>query len=308
MVCALRKSAIKPNHARRYGNRRAFLVIIPATTHDINIMSKRLSAFSYYGGKNSKLDWLLPQLETPHRTYCELFAGSLAVMLNKSRVKHEVVNDLAGEIVSFWTALRDHRDEFINKIMDSPPGEAEFKRIISLPPTDDVMETGRRFYIRITQAFSGVPTRKHHSFGKALRHNNVRDNLTEVANRLRGVLIENTDACRLMTRVINNHRYEDESVLFYADPPYVAATRQDMDIYIHDEFNHDEFLGAVLDAPDFCKFAISGYDNQLYNSTLADWHRVELETQLIVRNNGKRRTEVLWLNYEPSAMKQSHLL
>jgi len=43
---------------------------------------KKLIAFGWYGGKYSHPDWLLPFLpECTH--YCELFAGSGAVLLNR---------------------------------------------------------------------------------------------------------------------------------------------------------------------------------------------------------------------------------
>ena len=43
---------------------------------------KKLIAFGWYGGKFSHLDWLLPKLpDCLH--YCEPFAGSGAVLLNR---------------------------------------------------------------------------------------------------------------------------------------------------------------------------------------------------------------------------------
>ena len=62
---------------------------------------KNLIAFGYYGGKNSKLNFILPNLETPHKTYVELCGGSAAVMLNKPRAEIEVLNDLSNEVITF---------------------------------------------------------------------------------------------------------------------------------------------------------------------------------------------------------------
>lgn len=269
-------------------------------------MKSNLKAFGYYGGKFSKLDWLLPQLETPHKTYVELCGGSAAVLLNKPRAQVEVLNDLAGEVADFWKAMREHPDELITAIKNSPAGEAEFKRILVDPQSDDLVETARRFYVHVVQAFSGVPKCTSHSFARgALRYSNAIKNLNAVAERMRGVVVENTTATRLVSRVVDDRwGYERlQPILFYADPPYTADSRKSKDNYLHDDFDHEKFLGVVLDTPDFCKFAISGYDNELYNSMLSDWHRVELETRLIVRNNGKMRTEVLWRNYEPSTLQ-----
>jgi len=260
---------------------------------------KNLSAFSYFGGKLSKLDFILPQLATPHRTYVESCAGSAAVLLNKSRVKNEILNDSAEEVADFWKAMRECPDELQRLIECSPSGGVEFKRILSAPPTDNLAERARRFYMRVTQAFSNMPSSKTYSMTQSLlrfRH----DRLKSSVDRLRGVCVENVDSVRLIKRVIGmNHSGVLSPVLFYADPPYTADSRDGAGEYIHDDFNHEEFLDAVLDAPSFCKFAISGYPNKLYDNRLADWHRVELDVnRSATRSRGRaRRTEVLWRNY-----------
>ncbi|MDR0370336.1 MAG: DNA adenine methylase [Prevotellaceae bacterium] len=66
---------------------------------------KKLIAFGWYGGKFSHLDWLLPQLpDCVH--YCEPFAGSGAVLLNKIPSPVETYNDIDGEVVNFFKVLR----------------------------------------------------------------------------------------------------------------------------------------------------------------------------------------------------------
>jgi len=260
-----------------------------------------MRAFAYYGGKNSKLKFILPQLETEHAMYCELFAGSLAVLLNKRRARYEIVNDLAEDVINFWVALRDREDELHRAIMMSPAGGAEFNRCVSAPPTDDVVERARRFYVRIGGAYGAIPTITRHSFAVLFSYLANRPHLRDVAARMQDVIVENVDAVKLIERVVNAVRRPGARriILFYADPPYTAESRKSVGGYIHDDFNHDEFLDAVLGAPDFCKFAISGYPNNLYDSRLAGWHRVEFGAQAMSRAQGNRqRTEVLWRNYD----------
>jgi DNA adenine methylase len=62
--------------------------------------------FGWYGGKFSHLDWLLPLLPPCHH-YCEPFAGSGAVLLNRAPSAVETYNDIDGDVVNFFRVLRD---------------------------------------------------------------------------------------------------------------------------------------------------------------------------------------------------------
>ena len=63
---------------------------------------KKLIPFGWYGGKFSHLDWLRPLLPDCHH-YCEPFAGSGAVLLNREPAPVETFNDLDGEVVNWVT-------------------------------------------------------------------------------------------------------------------------------------------------------------------------------------------------------------
>jgi len=65
---------------------------------------RKLIAFGWYGGKFNHLAWLLPLLPDC-RHYCEPFAGSAAVLLNRAPSPVETYDDLDGEVVNFL-ALR----------------------------------------------------------------------------------------------------------------------------------------------------------------------------------------------------------
>jgi len=270
-----------------------------------------LKAFSYYGGKFSKLDFILPQLKTHHLMYCELFAGSLAVLLNKIPCKREIVNDMAEEVADFWRCLRERRDDLLDALDATPPGEAEYKRVLKAPPTDDLVERTRRFFVIVTQSFNNVPNGKNCSLRGFIDYNNTRDVLPLVAERLRKVVVENRDAVKMLRRlegfVWGGKKFCP--VLIYADPPYAAETRRATGQYIHDDFDHEEFLDAVITMPSYFKIAISGYDNALYDSMLdrAGWHRVEMTTARYAgtHRTGKTRTEVLWRNYTLSNHQRS---
>lgn len=72
--------------------------------------------FGWYGGKFSHLDWLLPHLPKAHH-YCEPFAGSAAVLLNRDPSPVETYNDVDGDVVNFFRVLRDEGPELQRAII-----------------------------------------------------------------------------------------------------------------------------------------------------------------------------------------------
>src|SRR5436309_7305403 len=91
----------------------------------ISRTKRKLIAFGWYGGKYSHLDWLLPLLPPCHH-YCEPFAGSAAVLLNREPSPVETYNDLDGEVVNFFRVLRSQKAELIESIGLTPFSREEF--------------------------------------------------------------------------------------------------------------------------------------------------------------------------------------
>ena len=89
---------------------------------------RRRIVFGWYGGKFSHLDWLLPLLPKCHH-YCEPFAGSGAVLINREPAPVETYNDIDGDVVNFFRVLRDRHEELIRAIALTP-----FSR--GVPPGD----------------------------------------------------------------------------------------------------------------------------------------------------------------------------
>ena len=85
----------------------------------------KVIAFGWYGGKFSHLNWLLPLLPKAQH-YCEPFAGSAAVLLNREPAPVETYNDIDGEVVNFFRVLRDQKEQLIEAIGLTPFSRAEF--------------------------------------------------------------------------------------------------------------------------------------------------------------------------------------
>lgn len=86
---------------------------------------EKLIPFGWYGGKFSHLAWLLPWLPECHH-YCEPFAGSGAVLLNRAPSPIETYNDLDGEVVNFFRVLRDEKEKLVEAIGLTPYSREEF--------------------------------------------------------------------------------------------------------------------------------------------------------------------------------------
>src|ERR1700691_2004070 len=101
--------------------------------------SGKLIAFGWFGGEFSHLEWLLPLLPACHH-YCEPFAGSAAVLLNREPSPVETYNDIDGEVVHFFRTLRDHKGAVIEAIGLTPFSREEFyvacELDASLPPVE----------------------------------------------------------------------------------------------------------------------------------------------------------------------------
>lgn len=116
---------------------------------------KKLIPFGWYGGKFSHLDWLLPLLPKCHH-YCEPFAGSAAVLLNRPPAPVETYNDIDGEVANFFRVLRDHKAELVERIGLTPFSREEFALACELAADAPPVERARRFYVRARQVRTGL--------------------------------------------------------------------------------------------------------------------------------------------------------
>jgi len=272
--------------------------------------SKKHIAFGWYGGKFSHLDWLpalLPQAPRVHH-YCEPFAGSAAVLLNRAPSSVETYNDIDGEVVHFFKVLRDQYEALVRAIALTPFSREEYHLAIHGDTENiDSVERARRFYIRARQTRTGLAqtaslgrwancknTSRSGMSGVVSRWLGGVDGLTAIAERLLRVQIENRPAVDVI------RLYDSPKTLFYCDPPYLHATRGDSNAYGFEmnEEQHRE-LAQVLNA---CEgmVAVSGYAHPLMDELFPKtrWFKTEGASKTI-HSTKDQRTEILWTNYEP---------
>ena len=264
---------------------------------------RRLIAFGWYGGKFSHLDWLLPLLPEAHH-YCEPFAGSGAVLLNRSPSPVETYNDIDGELVNFFRVLRDHPDEVTRAIALTPFSREEFHQAIydKSGEVSDV-ERARRFYVRARQARTGLAqtatlgrwancknTSRSGMAGVISRWLGGVEGLPEISLRLLRVQIENRPALDVI------RLYDGPKTLFYCDAPYVHESRGDRKAYGFemDEREHRELAAALVTCRGMV--AISGYRGALMDERYSAWRRVDAPEKQC-HSIKKLRQESVWLNY-----------
>jgi len=271
----------------------------------------RLIVFGWYGGKFSHLEWLLPLLPACHH-YCEPFAGSAAVLLNRDPSPVETYNDIDGDVVNFFRVLRDHHEELIRLISLTPFSREEYYTAI-YGETEGIseVEKARRFYIKARQTRTGLAqtaslgrwancknTSRAGMSGVVSRWLGGVDALDEIAQRLIRVQIENRPAIEVI------RLYDSPETLFYCDPPYLHATRGDSSAYGFemDEAEHKKLAQTLNECKG--KVAVSGYDHPLMEKLFPKkrWFKTTGAYRTIHSTKGTRQ-EVLWTNYDPSSTR-----
>lgn len=240
-----------------------------------------------------------------HECYVEPFCGAASVLLNKSRVAAEVINDLDGELVAFFRVLRESPEKLIRAIELTPFARDEF--VLSKDRGDHLqpVEKARRLYVRCWQAMH-AGLRPKETGWRACKGTNRKtsaadefadiEHLWPIVNRLRGVQIENDSAVKVI------QRYDSSHTLFYVDPPYVRTTRSHKwgkDGYKHEmlEADHEALLETLHSASGMV--LLSAYQTPQYDELLVrGWKRTEKEVRTFVNRRAK---ESLYLN--PAAQK-----
>lgn len=268
--------------------------------------------FPYYGAK-ARLAPLLARLLPAHRVYVEPFAGSAAVLFAKEPSPHEVINDLDGNVTTFFRCLRERPDELIRAIRLTPYARDEFAAAAGPRDAIDDVERARLFWVRSTQSFNATGGSWSKcgpgSWSDGMRRGSSQaesiaaaaDRLDLVVERLRRVVVDNRPALDVIAK------YDAADVAIYADPPYLGSTRNGrarrntVTDYAHDMHTEAEHraLAELLGA---CNAAVllSGYDSPLYRELYDGWDRLEVRVQKPTANRagskGVFAVEVVWSN------------
>ena len=233
-------------------------------------------ALKYYGGKWKIAPWVI-SFFPEHQNYVEPCGGAASVLLRKNKSPLETYNDIDFRVVNFFSVLREHPNELIQKIRLTPWSRVEFEqsRLLSCNPVEDA----RRFFVCSWQSFSfqaagtwrvikNYSTRPRPAGFDMMRV----EHLYAVAERLQNVQLENRDALD----VIKN--YDGPNTLIYFDPPYLKSTRVHKDSYNYEvDENFHEKAAEILNT---CRsfVVLSGYKSPEYKKYYEDngWYRFDI--------------------------------
>lgn len=246
----------------------------------------------YFGGK-TRLAPKIVEYFPAHDIYVDAYGGAAGMLLCKPRAFKDVYNDLDGEMVNLFAVIRDRTPELAHSVYLTPVSAMDFQ--IANIRTDDQIEQARRTLYRMAMSFSTTAIQGVARTGwrpRALKSSvhvnwyNMPDEIIEIAERMRGVVIENDYALSVIDR------YDSRKTLFYIDPPYVIDTRVQKESYKFemDEAQHELLLSTLLGVKGMV--IVSGYHHKLYDRMLAKWRVVEIEDKA---DSLEKRVEVLWI-------------
>ena len=254
----------------------------------------------YYGGKarlgkwiNQFLPWKWDQI------YVEPYGGMAGVLHNREPVKIEIINDLNDRVINWWRVVRDHTDELIHLVRNTPSSRSEFVNSINNLDNLKLDDVKRALYYQIVVHQSMIKGDGHPTWVLSFQQEynkqwkDPQRRIELLADRMRLVQLESRDALEVLDRT---KRFE-KSVI-YVDPPYISADRaayrkscRDIDV---------SSLTAIL-LRQRGKVAISGYNDEWDH---LDW--VCLEKQVTFSGThtadhanaeASRRVEKLWVNW-----------
>lgn len=253
----------------------------------------------YPGSKWRIAQWIVNQIPE-HHSYLEPYFGSGAILFNKKPSNIETVNDLDNRICTLFKLIKENSEELARTVALTPYSRYEYNNTFNNEPKTD-MEKALQLLIQCWQGH-GFRTNGY----KVGWKNDVqgRENMYAVYNwyrlpewiigitdRLKQVQIENRPALEVIKR------FWYSNVFIYLDPPYILGTRAAKQYkYEMSDQEHTELLELLLQFPG--KVMLSGYENELYNEVLKDWHKES--TKGHAEYYGADRKEVIWMNYEPT--------
>lgn len=257
-------------------------------------------ASGYIGGKRNLVKRIVPLIDgTPHGSYAEPFVGMGGIFLKrKRRPRAEYINDVSGDVATFFRVLQEHYAYFIDMLRFRVTSRAEFERLKAMrgEQLTDLQRAVRFLYLQ-RLAFGGKVEGRNfgvdRTSGARFNVNRLEPMLADIHDRLAGVVIEQLGYGEFI------RRYDGDGTLFYLDPPYWGCeTDYGQDVFSRGDF---ETLAAQL-AGIRGKFILSINDTPGVRAVFAAFRMAEYDTTYTVGGKGATKAaELLISNYDIAA-------
>lgn len=254
-------------------------------------------AAGYIGGKRNLAGRLVPIIDAvDHDGYAEPFVGMGGIFLRRRRrPKCEFINDVSGDVATFFRVLQEHYAYFIDMLRFRVASRAEFERLRALPPErlTDLQRAARFLYLQ-RLAFGGKVQGRNFGMspGQGARFNvtTLEPMLAEIHERLAGVVIEQLGYADFI------RRYDRPGMLFYLDPPYWGCeTDYGQDVFARGDF---EALAAQL-AGIKGRFLLSINDTPGVREVFGAFHMREAATTYTIGASAAKRVgELVISNFD----------
>jgi len=235
------------------------------------------------GGKNNSVKVIM-KLIPYHNSYVEVFGGGASLLFKKELSYFEVYNDKEDNLYNYMRVIRDKPGEFMRYLRRTPKGRKGYNL-----KGKSLMERVVLFYIRKKSSYGNTGT----YFCQNKMDSEFEPKFKEVLSwsmRLRNVWIENLDYKELI------RKYDKDDTLFYLDPPYETARKDDyMENWVKE--NHIELAGILKNLKG--KFILS-YNDSPFIRKLYKWCKIyEIDVSIRMKWRSKIKSkELIIINYE----------
>lgn len=245
-------------------------------------LPKARPVIGWPGGKGRLLKHIRPLL-TEHHLYCEVFGGGGAVLLDKPESPLEVINDINGDLISFYRQIKFHLDPVLDEMDLVMNSRREFKDYLAQPGLTEIQRAAR-WYIRNKLSFGGLG--QH--FGTSRCTGTA--SLGSRAQRMLAIRALNRRFDRVCIEELPWEKcvetYDGPGTLFFFDPPYLDA-------------GASAYAGwSELELTRFCqklttlqgKWIFTFQDCGLVRDLMAAWKIHAIERANGIGNNGRQRS------------------
>lgn len=259
-----------------------------------------VSPLIWFGGKGKQAEYIISKMPE-HKIYIEPFGGAAHVISQKSRINHEVYNDIDGIVVNFIMQSINNTEKLIERCSVLPYSRELYEKWRKEElPRDPLEKAVRFFYLNRSAISKGnseeVPkTGWRHSTSSsqnpAMGYVNACEKIRAFAKRMQGVMIERLDFRTII------EKYDSPEALFYVDPPYVGREKFYAGGFtIKDHVELGELLNSARG-----KVIISYYDDPIIRKMYKNWNvekHAAFKQAVGGQNVGGEAEELLIMNYE----------